>query len=206
MFIIESGGAGIDIHNISHYFEKPNKYDVGIKKWRPDWLKSDTQGDAVRYGRRIRGFALGEIDDKYNHRMILEIGRRILRQLILASIFFWQGATKRKEQGSIRLSQISKRLNINAYICSGFVQWAYYQGLSRIIAEEGQDESRLQDALFNPHLAGGVTEDDLLSTTPADIANSDKLQWKYIIKNGDVFEVSSKEEVDSILEAVKKGK
>ena len=51
-----------------------------------------------------------------------------------------------------------------------------------------------------------MTEDDLLSTTPADIANSDKLQWKYIIKNGDVFEVSSKEEVDSILEAVKKGK
>ncbi|HUS89652.1 MAG TPA: hypothetical protein VMW91_09915, partial [Desulfosporosinus sp.] len=30
-FIIESGGGGIDIHNIAHYFERPRKYDVGIK-------------------------------------------------------------------------------------------------------------------------------------------------------------------------------
>ena len=199
-FIIESGGAGIDIHNISHYFKKPKRYDVGVKRLEPDWLRNDTQGDVLRYRRRIRGFALGEIDDKYNHRLLLGIGQRILRQLILGFLFPWQ-RRKPPEQRAIRVPRIAKRLNINAYICSGFVQWAYYQGLSRILEEDGLDESRLQQVIFNLRLAGEVTEDDLLSTTPADLANSDKLCWKYIIKDGDVWEVSSKDEVDKILGA-----
>ena len=55
-FIIESGGAGIDIHNIAHYFDNPKKYDVGIKRWEPDWLEEDTGGDKLRYNRRIRGY------------------------------------------------------------------------------------------------------------------------------------------------------
>lgn len=92
-------------------------------------------------------------------------------------------------------------LDVNAYICSGFVQWAYYQGVSRILDEDGLDKSRLQDVIFNPRLAGEVTENELLSTTPADLTNSDKLSWKYIIKDGVVWEVSSKEEVDSILKS-----
>ena len=39
----------------------------------------------------------------------------------------------------------------------------------------------------------------LLSTKPADLANSDRLAWKYVIKNGKVWEVSGKEEVDTIV-------
>jgi hypothetical protein len=198
-FIIESGGAGIDIHNIEHYFKNPKKYDVAVKRWEPDWLEKDTSGDKLRYSRRIRGFALGEIDDRYDHRMILEIAERILRQAILAGHFFVKGLTRGTRKKVVNVSKISKNLNINAYICSGFVQWAYYQGLSRIIDEEKQDISRLQDVLFNPRLTEVVTDDDLLSTTPADIANSNKLKWKYVIKNEDVFEVSNQEEVDEII-------
>jgi hypothetical protein len=205
-FIIESGGAGIDIHNIAHYFEKSKQYDVGIKRWEPDWLKNESPGkDRLRYSRRIRGFALGEIDDSYNHRLILEIGGKILRQLILTAISPWQ-RTKPPEKRAIRLPHFMRRLSVNAYICSGFVQWAYYQSLSRILQEEGGDKSRLQDVLFNPRLTGEFTKDDLLATTPADIANSDKLKWKYIVKNGDVFPVSSQEEVNLILEPAKKSK
>ncbi len=39
-FIIESGGGGIDIHNIAHYFERPKKYDVGIKRLETEWFKA----------------------------------------------------------------------------------------------------------------------------------------------------------------------
>lgn len=48
------------------------------------------------------------------------------------------------------------------------------------------------------------SENELLSTTPADLANSDKLTWKYIIKDGVVWEVSSKDEVNSILKLGKR--
>jgi len=90
-------------------------------------------------------------------------------------------------------------MNINAYICSGFVQWAYYQGIGRLSREKSLDQAQLQDIIFNPRLTGQVTEDKLLSTTPADLANSRKLTWKYIIKNGVVWEASDEEEVGKIL-------
>jgi hypothetical protein len=193
-FIIESGGAGIDIHNISHYFEKPKKYDMGIMRWEPDWLKNNDQ-ERLRYCRKVRGFALEEIDDKYNHRLIFQIGQRLLRQLILGFLFPWQ-RRKPPEQRAIRVPKFFQRLNVNAYICSGFVQWAYYQAVCLILKEDAQgdskltsaleknplEDSRLQGIVFNPRLAGKVTDDDLLSTTPADLANSDNLSWKYLIK------------------------
>jgi hypothetical protein len=46
--------------------------------------------------------------------------------------------------------------------------------------------------------------DILLSTTPADIANCDKLSWKYLVKDGKFYEVSSKEEVDAIIKPKKR--
>lgn len=210
-FIIESGGAGIDIHNISHYFENPRKYDVAILRWESDWLKDDFQ-ERLRYCRTIRGFALAEIDDKYNHRMIISIGRRIIRQLILGLLFPWQ-RRKPPKQRAIRVPGFIKRLDINTYICSGFVQWAYYQCVYSILREDAKgdperasileknplEDGRLQQAVFNPRLAGRVSDDDLLSTTPADLANSDKLSWKYVVRNGTVYEVTSKKEADDIM-------
>jgi len=100
-----------------------------------------------------------------------------------------------------RLSPITKRLKISAYGCGGFVQWSYRQGVSRILSEP-QDENRLADVIFNPRLIEPVTQHELLSTTPADLARSDKLSWTYIIKNGVVWEVSSEEEVSLILKSV----
>jgi hypothetical protein len=197
-FIIESGGAGIDMHNISHYFERPNRYDVGIKRFEAEWFENDIEMGGLRFRRKVRGFALSEIDDKYDYKLILGIVRRITRQLVLAFLFPWQ-RRKPPEKRRIYTPKFLKRLNVNAYICSGFVQWSYYQGVSKAIEEYGEEDSRIQEVMFNPRLAGSVTEDELLSTTPADLANSANLAWKYIIKDGVVWEVSSQKDVDSIL-------
>lgn len=198
-FIIESGGAGIDIHNIGHYFEHPKKYDVGIKRLEKDWFQNDREDGGLRFQRRVRGFALDEIDDRYDHRLILGIARKILRQLILAAIFPW---LRRKEpaQRRARIPKIAQRLDINAYICSGFVQWAYYLGVGKVLGENGETNGqKLQDVIFNPEVGRDDSEEALLSTTPADLANSDKLTWKYIVKDGVVWEASGQEDVDSIL-------
>ena len=96
-------------------------------------------------------------------------------------------------------------LDVNAYICSGFVQWAYYQGVAQLLDEDNADKSKiLQDVIFNPLLRNDVTENILLSTTPADLANSDRLSWKYLVKDGKFYEVSNKEEVDAIIKPKKK--
>ena len=200
-FIIESGGAGIDIHNITCYFKKPEKYDVAVKRFETDWFKDDSETGGLRYRKRVRGFALKEIDDKYNHRLILDIARRFIRQLILGFLFPWV-RRKPPEQRQITVPRIAKRLNINTYICSGFVQWAYYKAVSQIRDEDKSDMPEIQETFFNPRLEGSVTDDDLLSTTPADLARSDKLNWKYVIKDGNVWEVSSEEEVNKVLQTI----
>ena len=196
-FIIESGGSGIDVHNIAHYLEKPGKYDVAVKRLDADWFQDDSDRGGLRYRRKVRGFALQEIDDRYDHGMIISIAARILRQIILAVLFPLQ-RRKPRGQRKVRVSCIAG-LNVNAYICSGFVQWAYYQAVSRVLEEDNLDKSRLQEIIFNPRIAGEGTENDLLSTTPADLADSDKLSWKYIVKDGAIWEVSSRAEVDRFL-------
>ena len=95
---------------------------------------------------------------------------------------------------------IARRLDVNAYICSGFVQWAYYRGVRKVLGETGDtDSQKRQEVIFNPEIGQDDSEEVLLSTTPADLANSDKLTWKYIVKNGVVWEISRQEDVDSVL-------
>ena len=198
-FIIESGGAGIDIHNIGHYFQNTKKVDIGIKRLEEDWFQSDSEEGGLRFRRKVRGFALSEIDDKYDHKLLIGIAKRMIRQLILAFIFPLL-RTKEPAKRRARIPGIAKKLDVNAYICSGFVQWAYYRGVGKVLEEDGDTTKiKLQDVIFNPELSHEDNDDALLSTTPADLANSDKLSWKYIVKDGTVWEAGCEDDVDLIL-------
>ena len=198
-FIIESGGAGIDIHNIGHYFQNLKKYDLGVKRLDRGWFQDESEDGGLRFQRRVRGFALDEIDDKYDHKMIIGIARIILRQLILAFIYSWLGIRKPARKRA-RMPRIARHLEVNAYICSGFVQWAYYRGVGKVLEETGETAgTKIQDVIFNPEITREDSEDVLLSTTPADLASSGKLAWKYIIKDRVVWEVSDESDVDFVL-------
>lgn len=199
-FIIESAGSGVDIHNIAHYFERPKNYDIGIKRLEAPWFADNSDTGGLRYRRQVRGFALQEIDDKYDYWRIMGIARRVLRKMVLAFLFPWQ-RFKAPEERKVKVQRILG-FDVNAYICSGFVQWSYYKAVSHIVAEDGLDESRIREVIFNPRITGEVTESELLSTTPADIAKSDKLSWKYIIKDGGVWEVTGEKEVNEVINGV----
>ena len=71
---------------------------------------------------------------------------------------------------------------------------------SKILEETSDTVSqKLRDVVFNPEVRHDDSEEALLSTTPADLASSDKLTWKYIVKDGNVWEVNDQNEVDSVL-------
>ncbi|MBI4333207.1 MAG: hypothetical protein HY673_18230 [Chloroflexi bacterium] len=193
-FIIESSGGGVDIHNISHYFERPKQHDVGIRRLETEWFQSGK----TDFPRKVRGLALQEIDDKYDYRRLVNIGRRILRQMILAFLFPWL-RTRPEAKRRARLPRIARIFGVNSYICSGFVQWAYYTTVVRAQEKRNASEQMLRDVIFNPEILEAADEDTLLSTTPADIANCDRLRWKYIIKDGTVWEISNDRDVDDIL-------
>jgi hypothetical protein len=194
--IIDPKMGGIHTGNIAHYFENPSQYDVAVKRLGKEWFQNDSEIGGLPYCQTVCDIALRETADKFDTRLV-RYGRGILRQTRLVYRFA-RRKIKYPRLGKKRLSSITKRLKISAYGCGGFVQWCYYQGVSQILSEP-QDKTRLKDIIFNPRLVEPITQHDLLSTTPADLARSDKLSWKYVVKNGVVWEVSNEEEVSSIL-------
>jgi hypothetical protein len=201
--IIDPKMGSIHVDNISHYFENPNRYDVAIKRLDKEWFQNDSEIGGLPYYQTICDIALRETADKFDTRLI-RVSRGILRQVRIAYRFArWK--IKYPRPSKKRLSSITERLKISAYGCGGFIQWCYYQGMPRIL-RESQDKTILKDVIFNPRLVDPITQRDLLSTTPADLARSDKLSWKYVIRDGVVWEVSSEEEVASILKSAKRGK
>jgi hypothetical protein len=193
--IIDPRMGVIHLDNIARYFENPNRYDVAVKRLDKAWFQNDSTVGGLSYCQTVCDIALTEIADKSDAR-IIRISRGMLRQVRLVYRFI-RRRIKYPRSSKKQLSPIAKRLIISAYGCGGFIQWTYYQAVSRKLVES-QDKNRLQDVTFNPGLIEPIKQYDLLSVTPADLAMSDKLSWKYIIKDGAVWKVSSEEEVISI--------
>jgi len=193
--IIDPRMGVIHLDNIAHYLGNPRRYDLAVKRLDKEWFQNDSNVGGLSYCQTVCGIALREVADKSDTR-IVRISRGVLRQVRLAYRFI-RRRIKYPKPGKKRLSPITKRLMISAYGCGGFIQWSYYLAVSRIL-EESQDKNRLQDVTFNPRLIEPIRQYDLLSVTPADLARSDKLSWKYVVKDGVVWAVSSKEEVVSI--------
>ena len=193
----------VHIDNITHYFGNPNRYDVAVKRLDKEWFQNDSKDSQLSYCQTVCDIAYREIADKFNTRLV-RLGLGILRQIRITYRFV-RRTVKYPRPRKKRLSSITKRLRISAYGCGGFVQWSYYQGVSQIL-EESHDKTKLHDVIFNPRLVEPITQYDLLSTTPADLAKSDKLSWKYVVKDGVVWEVSNEHEVTSILKLRKRRK
>jgi hypothetical protein len=198
--IIDPKMGSIRIGNISHYFENPSRYDVAVKRLDKEWFQKGSELEGLPYCQSICDIALRETTDKIDTRLV-KISRRLLRQIRLVYRFA-RRKIKYPRPRKKHLSSITERLKISAYGCGGFVQWCYYQGTSQILREH-HGTNILKDVIFNPQLFESITQRDLLSTTPADLARSDKLSWKYIIKNGTVWSVSSEEDVNLILKSAK---
>lgn len=196
--LVDPRMGGIRTDNIAHYLDRLDSYDVAVKRLEADWFQDNTEAGGLRYRVAVSDFALRETTDRYDRLFPLGLIRRTVRRVSLAYRFLWQkGRHPKQKQGPV--PEIARPLNVKAYSCSGFVQWSYYRGVSRIVKANGLDRKRLQEVTFNPRLSGEVADYELLSITPADLAKSNKLSWKYVIKDGVVWEVSSKEEVNQVL-------
>ncbi len=117
---------------------------------------------------------------------------QIVRQLTVIFRFIRRKINRAYAQPSLPWN--IRPVQVKAFTCGGFVQWCYYQAVSKTLEERGGDHSLLDDVVFNPRVEREPTPFELLTTTPADLANCDKLSWKYIIKNGVMKEVSDSDD------------
>lgn len=142
--LIESLDNGIEIHRLAWYLRRRKEYAIGIKRM---------VGLTYEERERIRGFFLDAVDTPYDYSRVfaLFVSPYLLK---IAGAPFVRGITK-------------KWINVNQYICTSFVQRAFYLGVSpdkRHKVFFRQDES--VDFL-----------DKMEVISPGDIARSKNTEW-----------------------------
>jgi len=188
--------GGIEMGYAAQYLGKPDRFDVAVKRLETDWFQDGSASEDLLFPRRVCAIAEKEAGVK-GAAQKWKLFRKILRQITI--IFRFLRRKIKTPHAEIRLRRIVHPLDVRAYTCSGFIQWCYYKGVSRVLKEGGQGKSRLKEVIFNPRLKKRITPFDLLTTTPADLARCDRLSWKYVLIDGKTRQVSSGDEVCRIL-------
>jgi hypothetical protein len=185
----------IEMDCISKYLGRLNKYDVAVKRLEAEWFQNDCQSGEPGFSSRIGNIAANEVVTKLGSKLV-ELINRTIRQITV--IYRFVRRKIKHSKAPLHLPWNIRPIQMKAFTCSGFVQWCYYKGVSQIVEERGIDRSRLREVLFKPKAKKKVNPFELLTTTPADLANSANLSWKYVIKDGVIREVSSGEEAKLI--------
>lgn len=198
-FVIEAGTGGVDLTKLSDYVRGDNADFVAIKRLKPKpWF------DAARQA-RVRGVLLDKIKARYDFWTIWKITRNI-----------WFGVQSKMESRPKTVARYhrNKWKPPNEYICTGLVQIGFVEMLLEAIGKGEVPPETLRDVVFThraedtlpekadwKNLGDQQTEtafsfreilnDDLYSVTPEDLAQTDKLDWLYLVRKGAVHKISS---------------
>jgi hypothetical protein len=200
-FVIEAGTSGVDLTQLTHYAENKSNF-VAIKRFKKDWFTPDRQS-------RVRGVLLDKIKDTYDYWTIWRIVKNI-----------WFGVQAKMQTKEKAVAQYHKHewQPPNEYICSGLVQIGFVQATIEGIERGELSPEVLRDVVFSKSAESrlpppgswkylgadakatavnfqDILNDELFAITPEELAQSDKLEWLYLIKDGAVHKVSSYTEV-----------
>jgi hypothetical protein len=178
-FLIEASIDGVDITDLRHYARDLSLiYDIAIKRCEQPWMTVDVQ-------RSIRGHMLNYIKANYDYWTILGFMRRLTSR------------RSRPEGNSPEAQRKSlwRRRPPNSFVCSGFVQYGFLAAVSRLTQTHELPREALEQVLFKPGLHPDAPPQEILATSPEDLATTDRLTWKYAIRGGKVYEVGSYDQV-----------
>ncbi len=197
--IVDPKMSGLEVDEVAYYLRKPDRYDAAVKRFEAGWfVKQDENG---RSGpQRVLDLALKKVYENRVSSSRWHYVMRFMRQLKL--LVPPRGRDDGAGKAGIETELAAPEpVDVAAYTCSGFVQWCYYQTILEAVRQRRENASKLAEVIFNPRLSGRTTADrELLSTTPGDLAQSQNLSWKYVIKDGTVWEVSNSSEVQQIFQ------
>lgn len=188
--------GGIFSFSLPEYFRKYPNYDVAVKRLDKDWFQSGDGNNSSSFQKAVSAYALQRAGDKVTVAIALGTLHQFYRKLTIVTRFF---AQKLNLKIRPRRKRRNKPINLNTYACSGIVQWSYYRGISAMMEGVEGSEDRIQEVTFSQQLPESPPDNELLSITPAELANSDKLAWKYVVNKGTVWEVSRREDVEAII-------
>jgi hypothetical protein len=198
-FLIETSMGGVEIVSLSQFLMPkhvyadtglPPDFVVGIRRLEKHWV-------GVRHRRIAASRMLHFIENhEYNFRLLAALASPRTRTLYFRVV----NSLKRKAPALSEFLKGGGSYVPNNFICSGFVQYAYVNMIAAAakkgIMSADQVDLALEDVLFMPNATITSKIEELLACTPKFLAETDKLTWKYLIHHGDVFHVSSNEEVN----------
>lgn len=204
-FVIEAGTSGVDLTKLADYAENKSSY-VAIKRLKRDWFNDARQA-------RVRGVLLDKIKDSYDYWTIW----RIVRNL-------WFGVQSKMSTKEKTVQAYHQRAwqPPNEYICSGLVQIGFVQTAVEAIERGELSPEALRDVVFSKSAASRLPEpgswkylgddakgtavdfqyvlnDELYAITPEDLAQTEKLEWLYFIKNSLVYKVATYADVMALI-------
>jgi len=235
-FLVEARTKGIHMLSWRNEIVPYDNFTVGIKRPRLDWYREtpyeisrhtpldpeDCHG--IGYLRHVRGIAVDQINGLFDHKTVFELAalyaeRAAERHLsavpqIAGAADHLANLMKKWDEKSDSVQQTLR------FICSGLLQYSYFEALRiRIANDLAVPENReaalsnlnnLQRIIFRPdpkdiipnyirqvqsgeldiaQPAPGDVLDLLKTATPADFNNSNRLEWRYVIRKGVVWKI-----------------
>jgi hypothetical protein len=193
-FLIETSMSGVEIVSLSQFLTPktvyrdtglPPDFVVGVKRFRAPWAQS--------LHRRIAASRMLHFiqNDDYNFRLLAALASPKTR-----NIYFKLRDSLRGRAPAIgEFLKNSGSYMPRQFICSGFVQYAYVDMVKaayhRDLIDRAKAEEALADVIFSPKASMQSEIEELLACTPRNLAETDKLEWEYLIHKGEVFHVKT---------------
>ncbi|MEZ5776267.1 MAG: hypothetical protein R3D33_16630 [Hyphomicrobiaceae bacterium] len=140
-FIIEAGTSGVDLTNLRDYAVDPH-YVIGIKRFDRDWFGDDVQ-------RFVRGHLLDHIKDEYDYWRVVTMVRALIRSTIYRELRPFRASDK-AESGRRRwtpgFARVRRGANANEFICSGLVQYGYFNAIYKLVKANLKNGAAGQEA------------------------------------------------------------
>lgn len=198
-FVIEAGTAGVDLTKLTDYAGADHATFVAIKRLRAtSWFNENKQA-------RVRGVLLDKIKARYDFWTIWKVVRNL-----------WFGVQTKMSGKQKTVESYRKRdwSPPNEYICTGLVQIGFVETVVEAIKRGEVSPEALRDVVFSKEAEKylpppgtwkylgedakdtainfrDILSDELYSVTPEDLAQTEKLEWLYFVKDGVVHKVSS---------------
>ncbi len=184
-FIIESSTGGVDLTKLSDYTDnKDDSVSVVVKRFKAPWFTRSHQ-------ELVRGHMLNFIKADYDYSTIGKILYSVLARSIFGINLARYGWAR-----SIALSEKSGRPLPGEFICSGLIQYGFFAAINDLVELGELPHTARREVLFSRELTSTEqpATERLLQVTPQNLADSEMLEWKYVIKNGRVYQVNNQEE------------
>jgi hypothetical protein len=202
-FVIEAGTSGVDLTKLADYVHNSGVSFIAIKRLKKEsWFDADRQS-------RVRGLLLDKIKAHYDYWTILQLAKQL-----------WFGVREKvtSRQSTVKAFRDYDWTPPNQFICSGLVQVGFVEMMVEAIRDNQISPEALRDVVFTrsaerylpergrwsdlgdqqkqtAQIFRDLLNDELYSVTPEDLAQTEKLDWLYLIKGKLVYKISSYDDV-----------